>query len=59
MLCAGPCRCDTCRILAVTDSQPNDIVEYMCVYMDASGVESCRVWKYMHKQLVGVIPPPM
>ncbi len=35
---------------ATTDCQPNDNVEALRVYMDASGIEARPVWKPMHKQ---------
>lgn len=35
---------------ATTDSQPNDNVEAMRVYLDAAGIEARPVWKPMHKQ---------
>ena len=37
---------------AVTDCQPNDNVEALRVFMDASGIEARPVWKPMHKQPV-------
>jgi dTDP-4-amino-4,6-dideoxygalactose transaminase len=35
---------------ATTDCQPNDNVEALRIYMDASGIEARPVWKPMHKQ---------
>ena len=37
---------------ATTDCQPNDNVEALRIYMDASGIEARPVWKPMHKQPV-------
>ena len=37
---------------ATTDSQPNDNVEALRVFMDQAGVEARPVWKPMHKQPV-------
>ena len=37
---------------AVTDCQPNDNVEAMRIALDAAGIESCPLWKPMHKQPV-------
>lgn len=37
---------------AVTDCQPNDNVEALCMVLDAAGVEARPVWKPMHKQPV-------
>ena len=42
---------------AVTDCQPNDNVEALRVYMDASGIEARPVWKPMHKQPVYIDAP--
>ena len=37
---------------AVTDCQPNDNVEALRVFLDASGIEARPLWKPMHKQPV-------
>ena len=37
---------------ATTDSQPNDNVEALRVFMDQAGIEARPVWKPMHKQPV-------
>ena len=42
---------------AVTDCQPNENVEALCVYMDAAGIEARPVWKPMHKQPVYASAP--
>ena len=35
---------------AITDCQPNDNIEALRVYLDATGIEARPVWKPMHKQ---------
>jgi len=37
---------------AITDCQPNDNVEALRVFLDASGIEARPLWKPMHKQPV-------
>ena len=37
---------------ATTDSQPNDNVDALRVFLDEAGIEARPVWKPMHKQPV-------